>query len=98
MNRFKLTREQRHEVYKAALEYYDIVGGFAGLCASIECCNCDIERPAISTHPAQYPEIFKQCPKWSDLIGGRHSYWWPVSNIGIRYKILQQAMDETKPL
>ena len=97
MNRFKLTREQRHEVYKAALEYYVEYSNetdFFGLCWAIHAGDCGIERPDIYDYPAQYPEIFKHAPKFAE----RKNYWWPVYNREIRISVLKQTIEETKPL
>ena len=97
MSRFKLTREQRHEVYKAALELY-IISDFVympiGLCYAINNCFCNIDRPYIYDYPAQYPELFKHAPKISE----RDIWWWPAYNREIRILVLKQAIEETKPL
>ena len=97
MRRIRLTREQRHEVSKAALEFY-IISDFVympiGLCYAIKHCKCDAWRPSMYIYPTQYPEIFKHAPKFSE----RDIWWWPIHDREIRISVLKQAIEETKPM
>lgn len=94
MSRFKLTREQRHEVYKAALKFYlNSPKAKWGICQAVSKCDCNVERPNMYKYPAQYPELFKHATKFLE----RSTYWWPLTDRTARISLLNQAIEETKP-
>lgn len=92
----KLTKEQRHKIYVKALRLYKMAtehpGNIYSLCFAINDVvgHNRLDRNAIVS-PKQYPEIYKHRPTEYDL------FWWPIENTEIRIKVLEQAIEETKP-
>ena len=97
----KLTKKQRHEVYKEALIVYNNHSGF-GLCFAIDkalhefdfTCDEGLIYPGLSPYRfmKSYPEIHKHKPI-ALFTGG---YWWDKSDRKSRIEVLKQTIKETE--
>lgn len=83
------TKEQRHEIYKKALDFLIEYGYFGYMCNAIH-----LVSGKYPSDMSVYPEILKGKP----TVGKYASYWFPFNKQGHekRIEILKQAIKETE--
>jgi len=91
----RLTKKQRHQIYKDALALYLRLKALIGLCYVIRYSMPDdicIDYDPYANDFKYFPEIKKRKPKQ------KHSAeeWFPYEHTKIRIDILKQAIKETK--
>ena len=92
MSRFKLSKQRRNQIYKSALSIYIENDYSKGLCNVISRAK-EYFEPNPYSYPAQYPEIFKHAPKFSER--PEDGYWFYLGEKETRINILKQAINET---
>jgi len=94
----ELTKEQRHEIYKLALELHledkkrNVF--LNGLCSRINIARMLLGiKSGPGTFTAHYPEFFSHRPKVKKIL-----YWWPCDpDDPNRERVLRDCIEKTKP-
>lgn len=86
------TKEERHVIYKSALEYYKNDLNVDCLCEALTNCKANKRTyNAFSNMGTFFPEVYKHKPEYK----ASELFWFLLNDRQSRISILEQAINET---